>query len=173
MNTTTALAVIPPPWETEIVPHSFEHAGLTCHVLRNFNKALCGYVKIPEGHPLFGVEYNQAVPESLEAVARAVEGGKLGKRSIVCLVIGGYSGDLIDVHGSVTFSGKIGEDSFLPKGFWWGFDCAHSRDFAPAYARLQSTKTHPNLWEGMIYRDLPYVIAECESMAEQLQAMTK
>jgi len=43
-------------WTTETDRMEFEHAGLTCIVLRNDSGSLCGYVAVPKGHPLYGDE---------------------------------------------------------------------------------------------------------------------
>lgn len=69
-------------------------------------KHLCGYVKLHENHPLFGINY---------------------KESDVY--------DKIDVHGGVTFTGTLdtghNHDSHNPKDFLVGFDCAHVDDLIP------------------------------------------
>lgn len=38
----------------------WEHAGMTCALRHGFNGAPCGYVLVPEGHPLHGVGYDDA-----------------------------------------------------------------------------------------------------------------
>lgn len=36
---------------------TWEHAGMTCVLRHGFLDIPCGYVALPEGHPLHGVEY--------------------------------------------------------------------------------------------------------------------
>lgn len=63
----------------------------------------------------------------------------------------------VTVHGGLTFAGNRESDE--PKDAWWlGFDCAHSDDLSP-WSRSPSRGT---------YRDVPYVQAECRSLARQL-----
>lgn len=59
----------------------------------------------------------------------------------------------LSVHGGVTYHQE--HDEF----FRIGFDCAHADDLCPGYSGM--------LGRG-IYRDLPYVKSECESLAAQL-----
>lgn len=71
-------------------------------------------------------------------------------------VHGGLSySDKCDAGGSICYKANQGE----PDDVWWlGFDCAHSGDLAP---RLGSSSRET-------YRDVPYVQAECRSLARQL-----
>lgn len=39
------------------VVKTWEHAGMTCVLRHGFLGIPCGYVVLPEGHPLHGVEY--------------------------------------------------------------------------------------------------------------------
>lgn len=38
----------------------WEHAGVTCDMRRCAFEAPCGYVLVPEGHPLHGAKYEEA-----------------------------------------------------------------------------------------------------------------
>lgn len=115
-------------------------SGLHGLIVRNYGGALCGYAGLPEGHPLFGKEYDRA-----------------------------YDYVNIDVHGGLTFSDRCSGDpdghSICHKAddeVWWlGFDTAHSGDMSPAYVgRLDSQYCQ--------YRNLAYVKREVESLARQL-----
>lgn len=68
----------------------------------------------------------------------------------------------VEVHGGLTF-GDFGDGQLRPKGFYWlGFDCAHLGDFVPGqekHGRADGT-----------YRNMVYVTAETEKLAEQLVA---
>lgn len=57
------------------------------------------------------------------------------------------------VHGGVTFSGAR---EYL---HWIGFHCCHKLDIAPGFGRGRSCDT---------YRDLKYVVLQCEKLAKQL-----
>lgn len=76
----------------------------------------------------------------------------------------GYDDVPAEVHGGLTYAEKChgqvchkpapGE----PEDAWWlGFDCAHGWDLSPG------------LYRSALYRDLPYVQAECAALARQLK----
>ena len=73
-----------------------------------------------------------------------------------------------DVHGGLTYAnacqGSVchvaapGE----PDDVWWlGFDCSHCWDVSPGHNQFGS-------YQGSSYRDVAYVRAECERLAQQL-----
>lgn len=155
----------PGPWNDEPDTEDFEHAGLACRIIRaDSTGALCGYVRIPEGHPLYGVEYSAPVPESLaKAAQETLLNSRIGKRGIVSLLTANLEAPrvemLFDVHGSLTFSGEL---RGFPGSHWYGFDCAHYHDLQPAF--LERGYAEPD----QAYRDIAYVRRECRSLAEQL-----
>lgn len=112
----------------------WESNGMRCAIVRHPNLGhLCGYVEVPPDHALFGVEYDNRVPDSLRHIEATIKNGTAGDRGIVNLFLAAlndgnlYVGDLIDVHGSVTFSGPLKVGAF--ESPWaWGFDCAHLDD---------------------------------------------
>lgn len=155
------------PWTDEPDEEAFEHEGLKCRIYRaNSMGHLCGYVQVPQGHPLHGVGYSSPVPESLKPAIDRVMDGTIGKRGVMavfCAALDAPSaGLLFDVHGGVTFSGEL---RGAPGSHWYGFDCAHCDDLSPgmvAYSRISRDGT---------YRDIEYVRAECRSLAEQIKAL--
>lgn len=151
------------PWADEPDSDRFEHAGLQCIVHRQDLGHLCGYVQVPDGHPLHGKGYYDPVPESLRPLLDEVMRGPVGKRSLVSILCanlenGGRIDLLLDVHGGLTFSGPLRDEV----GHWFGFDCAHAGDLSPGLNSL--------IDDGE-YRDIEYVRAECRRLAEQLSAM--
>ncbi len=116
-------------------------AGLPAVIARGAApaKALCGYVGVPEGHPLHGVE---RIDPQL---------------------------DVLDVHGAVTFAADhpgagqlepLIEEAWaaLDGTYWWlGFDAGHSDDMP-----------HNELGEPVRIRDTAYMRQECEQLAAQL-----
>ncbi len=153
------------PWDAE--PDELfwtdEATGYRCRLWRNSRGGhLCGYVAVPESHPLHGISYSAVVPESLRPFVDRVMEGPIGKRSAIdvfCLA-GGMAmevGMLFDTHGGITFSDEV-------DGEWrYGFDCAHANDLQPGYEVRYRV--------GGIYRDVEYVKAECASLARQLKEM--
>lgn len=139
-----------------------EKTGYECHILRVTHSGhLCGYVTIPEGHPLHGVGYNQDVPESLRAQFGHLSESPVGKRGAIDIFLVAATGKptagfLFDVHGGITYS-----DTQKDGAFWYGFDCSHAGDLCPKRGHAHA---------GDVYRDFEYVKAECASLASQLFA---
>ncbi len=153
------------PWTDEPDEETFEHAGLACRIIRRSRSGhLCGYVRVPEAHPLYGKEYSDAVPDSMRESAQAALQSPLGKRGILSALVHTPEAPridiLFDVHGSLTFSGELRG----VEGHWFGFDCAHAGDLQPGYSL-------PFTSDDDEYRDIEYVRAECRSLAEQLAAV--
>lgn len=139
----------PGPWQDEPDRVEWKAHGFHCLITRSdLSGSLCGYVALPEGHPWFEKGYDQ-----IEA----------------------------DAHGGVNYvghcQGKIchvpppGE----PDHVWWiGFDCGHGGDVQPAMdAHMRALvgdrwKPMHEMFGGFGgYRDLAYVRAEVEGLAEQ------
>lgn len=159
----------PGPWTGEPennVDWTDDATGYLCAARRNNSGAWCGYVRLPQDHPLHGVDYNADLPERLTGAAESVMSGTIGKRgpmNLFALALGGktHPGDLFDVHGSITYSGT----EWPAEGYWYGFDCSHAGDVSPAYDYLMRCDPES------VYRTLDYTKAECVSLARQLQAL--
>jgi len=127
-------------------------AGLRAIVVIGGLGFRCGYVGIPPGHPLHGVDYAQD-HESIDGPPYAV----------------------FDVHGGITFANN-GIYSVECDLWWFGFDCGHLGDSpSPEYIARQSEKfPHDPALRGDyggIHRSLGYCVAECEKLANQLAAV--
>lgn len=120
--------------------------GYDCLIVRNRGGALCGYVGLPPGHWLHGVDYDDIagieVHGGLTFSSRCQEGAEDGPG--IC---------------------RVPEDG-RPADVWWlGFDCAHYNDLCPAYLTVDV----PGLFtEDAVYRDFAYVQAEIADLAGQL-----
>jgi hypothetical protein len=75
--------------------------------------------------------------------------------------------DLIDVHGGVTFNEYI----FDKAAHRIGFDCAHGGDKMPKIP-FSGVSYEGEILPSDAYRDLAFVIAECESMVDQILKVT-
>lgn len=76
--------------------------------------------------------------------------------------------DELDVHGGITFGGECKEGGricHVPREgesdhiYWIGFDCCHAGDLVPS--------RHMPAWESDVYRDVAYVTAEVQRLADQ------
>jgi len=113
--------------------------------------AWCGYVGVPEGHPLHGRKaWGTGATDAQRSAAV----------------------DALDVHGGITYAEACaGNICHLPQPgesdhvWWFGFDCAHAWDVIPSMAAR-----FPSFGAGDTYRDLAYIIAEVEGLATQLDA---
>lgn len=146
----------PGPWQEEPdkIQWTDQRTGLPCLVVRSETLGnWCGYVGVPEGHPLHGKHYYH----------HRLRG--------------------INVHGGLTFSNTCGgkichvREDGDPEVWWFGFDCAHWMDFSPGLAALEVMRI-PGLSfappdNDCVYRDLPYVQAECISLAKQLVSKSR
>lgn len=128
----------------------------------------CGYVAVVKDSPLWGKNYS----EQLDCITKeSVESISIGKKSPLLAFTAGVNSDeegcirrsldiVIDVHGGLTFSGKLkNQDESL---WWFGFDCGHYCDgiIEPLFEfEIESNQE---------VRSFEYVEAECESMAMQI-----
>lgn len=159
----------PGPWdgEPDEARWTDEATGYECAVLRGPWGAWCGYVQLPADHPLHGISYSDDVPARLQGAAEAVMEGEVGKRgpmNVFSMALGGKarSGDLFNVHGSITYSGA----DWPGAGYWYGFDCSHCDDLAPGSDDSGYAETF-----GKQYRTFEYVQGECRALARQLQGL--
>lgn len=106
----------------------------------------CGYVAVFDTHPLYGKDYDDF--------------------------------EDVNVYGGITFArGCSDEDCeeaikmchLSPEGegpaWWLGFDCAHGEDLQPAMQHLYLGDP----FGPRHYRDLPFVLLECISLARELK----
>lgn len=138
------------------IEKEFNHNGYRCVVINAVEAGhRCGYVAVPEGHALFGVDYSENIfPRNL------IENEPVGDRGIIPMLCAATSDDdmisldvLIDVHGSITFSQGWQEDypvSSQTPVWWFGFDCGHCDD-------------------NPIKCDTEYVTEHCIKLADQLE----
>lgn len=131
----------PGPWMDEPDFLSWTHPnGMACAIYRGSSGALCGYVRVASDHPAHGRGYSEEIPE-------------LGGRS---------AGDIVDVHGGLTFSRSRLRHEDESVGWWFGFDCAHLGDLSPARAREYG--------EGW-YRGIDFVKREVDGLATTLDGI--
>lgn len=130
----------------------------------------CGYVKIPHGHVLYGLKYKAQLPITFSKISHK----PLGKRGIINYFLiknlnleDRISMDLLfDVHGGITFAGKL----INQKGWWIGFDCAHlgdAKDFNLMDEKMKQLWKDFNI-SGEIVRTTSYVEKECLSLIDQI-----
>lgn len=170
------------PWDGEPDRAEWEHAGLPCLAVRNDSGAWCGYAAVPPSHPLHSVNYGDeasALSARLEALKeRPVQESDLTVARMLSMLTGSLSptpDTVIDVHGGLTYSGACaGRICRVPKPgepdnvWWFGFDCAHSGDLIP---RLRARIGRLDEYET--YRDLAYVQAQTNALAEQLAGLSE
>jgi hypothetical protein len=141
----------PGPWDDEpdIVQWLDPATRLPCYAARGSVGSWCGYVAIPEGHPDYGVEYDQ-LDQHYE-------------------VHGGLTWSSDDMPHAAEAEGN----------WWWiGFDCIHWQDIAPVleatHRELFQRSGNP-LWDDSrldslrpTYKTLGYVEAEVTQLAQQV-----
>lgn len=100
------------PWtdEPDKVSWVDEETGLDCMIVRNYGGALCGYVGVPETHPLFGVGYSEE-SEKLQAALEARMNEPLGENVGLGVMLAVLTDNVkptpetvFTVHGGLTFA---------------------------------------------------------------------
>lgn len=142
-------------------------SGLRAVVIFGINtKTRCGYIAVPKTHVTYGKTYREQLNSITQSQADTTS---LGNKSPMLLLTAVCGSDdefnsvrrsldiIIEVHGGITYNSNSVDSNYPVEadGLWWfGYDCNHFGD---------------NLIIGG--RSLKYCIHECESMAEQLQAL--
>jgi len=156
------------PWQSEPDKAQWVDAAtdLDCLLVRNpWSGHLCGYVGVPEGHPLFGLKYTDAD----DRAAPDEDGYREFK-----------------VHGGLTFSDLCqegGEETGIchapahgrPDRVWWfGFDAMHAWDLGPATEALLLTELRHRRRSDpeTVYRTAAYMQDQCAQLAAQINAVT-
>ncbi len=122
----------------------------------------CGYVRIPKKHYLYGRGYF----EELNVKFNRKLNPFIDSEGNVAMSI------LFDVHGGITFSNKGTYAEFNKRGWWIGFDCAHSGD-KPDCKLMDDKRKNKNYYEyyksicGEI-RSKEYVEQECKNLIDQI-----
>lgn len=126
-------------------------AGLRAVIVMNSLGFHCGYVGVPPGHPLHGVDYWQTSP-----------------------ALGDTPGSVFEAHGGITFAGNGKGEYPVKSDLWWfGYDCGHAGDSPSPELIAEMEAEYPGqpfMWspaEG-VFRDLDYCTTQCESLAKQI-----
>jgi hypothetical protein len=141
----------PGPWDGEPDKRQWQDkaTGLPCLIVRNPGGALCGYVGLSEGHPLYGKDESDC-PHDID-----VHGG---------LTFADFCADTNDESRHVCHKPSPEE----PDHVWWlGFDCSHSGDVRPADHCVRGIGYGPSSL-GESYKTIGYVTRQVESLARQL-----
>ncbi|MCD8208504.1 MAG: hypothetical protein LUD72_11245 [Bacteroidales bacterium] len=139
-----------------VVESVFKHNGLTCAALLMDAGHRCGYVGIPEMHPLYGRTYDDV--------------------KYILSVHGGITFNS-DKRNFGTYPIATQEELW-----WFGFDCAHAGDARDYDAVVRSMPEHEVEIEhlkafgleihGDTIKTTEYVEQECRGLADQLGDMS-
>jgi hypothetical protein len=128
-------------WVDEPDKAQWVSSNLDCLIVRGPMGALCGYVGVPESHPMFEKDYNSADVEVHGGLtfANRCSPSPEGDHKGICHVEEGAANETV---------------------WWLGFDCGHAWDVIPRYDfTFGSDET---------YRNFSYVKKEVEGLARQL-----
>lgn len=168
-------------WSTE--PDDSEWmtaAGLRAYALRHPSFGhWCGYVEVPKDHPLFGVGIGEESPALAAALERRKE-QPIGEHPSFAVMLAAVFGGgvkpspaiVFSVHGGITFADAAYWTGGDPNSWWFGFDCGHCDDVSPGMLKYGLAMLGEDAMRGQEYRELAYVFAECERLAEQLAQVT-
>ena len=140
---------LPPggPWIEEPDRVEWRYRGFPCLMVRNRLGVWCGYVAVLRGHPWYDKE---------DCPAEAHGGITYGDRC----------------QGKICHSPQPGESDDV----WWiGFDCAHAWDVIPELLKYSSHghRRWPPEDSDTTYKDLAWVTAEVERLADQAMEATR
>jgi hypothetical protein len=156
--------------------------GLRCVGLALTHGHRCGYVGVPRGHVLYGIEYSATLPDAVSFVTEEImENADLSHRGSIPVFCAALTGEMnrldvvIDVHGSLTYSDG-GEGTLYPvpeNALWWfGFDCAHAGDGKDFSIMDEETKEMCNsgfrYYSAGLIRSKEFVMQHCKLLARQL-----
>ncbi len=138
------------PWMSEPDEARWVESGFGCRVVRHRTiGSLCGYVTVPEEHPLYEVKFNRC---SLDP----------GCGEVLCA----HRPDMmLEVHGGLTYSGKSGD------GWVFGFDCGHLHDYSNIVPLPGMAMWPRDPFD--VYREFDYVERQVANLARQLVEITK
>lgn len=139
----------PGPWQSEPDRVDWRAHGFPCFVQRAWaTGAWCGYAGVTEDHPLYGMDLFEVPLLSHCGVTFAEPS-----------------------QGAIAYEPWPGE----PEVVWWfGFDCAHGFDVAPALnARLDALglDRRPEMRRHQKYRHVGYATLRVYELAAQLDAL--
>jgi hypothetical protein len=175
----------------KIIESDFEYKGYRCVTTFHDMGFRCGYVGIPEGHPLYGKYNDSQIKVTMKELLDDEEMNKIGNRGVWTLL--GLPSDEEDrvrlgtyfmVHGGITYAnGGIDSHHPIDSDLWWlGFDCGHYGD-CPDYDLLEETWGDNEivkyrlqdrwLYEDSEVRDLEYVQQECKNLADQITSLVE
>lgn len=147
-------------------------SGFKAIARRNWSKAWCGYVGVPDTHPLFGKDYHERIAVKdrgklvvdkvppMKALVEALQ-PEDGKASLSCL---------INVHGGLTYANS---EWPADDGLWYfGFDCSHYNDLSPKDVFQSFSGGIWQLSGDTTYRTLDYVKEEMQTLASALRSLS-
>lgn len=165
----------------------FAHSGLRCVVARMELGHLCGYVAVPEGHPLFGNGYSDESASLESALAARLEQPVGNSFPAMLAALSGNAKptpDLaLEVHGGLTFSGGSHFGIGLPLREARARCDWDKREIETHKARMGQPTKYPvetdeklwwfgfdanHCWDHDDPKDVPYMEAECRKLADQL-----
>lgn len=134
----------PDPDEQPVEPlRLWEEGGVWCAILVAYAGALCGYARVPDGHPWVGLDGDDPAPGPDLDLGQPAEQAMddHGVLPVFAAALGGDPDEFaqtlnarVAVHGGLTWTGPL-PVAGAPHGWWLGFDCGHAGD-APDPARV-------------------------------------
>lgn len=168
-----------------IIESNFKYKGYQCIGIFGDMGHRCGYVGVPEGHPLYGKDFGS----QLKVAMKEMQNEPIGKRSPIQLF---YFSDkdlddqieiqhYFNIHGGITYLGGGKESTYpIESDLWWlGFDCGHAGDgkdldlVEHLWGDDERVKRRLEI-ERFYYiddeiRTREYVVEECKSLVDQIK----
>lgn len=166
------------------IEKKWKYRDLDCMVIAQDLGHRCGYVHVPKNNRFYEIDYNAIIPDAQVNLEHPLQDSFACHLSFLCgkETIEKHTQTLqgiIEVHGGLTFSENWEREPF--KGWWLGFDCAHSGDardpsILSEYAKQLFEFVENKMKE--IYERFPFcndilwtlemVVSETEKLADQI-----
>lgn len=155
------------PWQREPDSEAWTdiETGYRCGIIRHPKfGSLGGYVRVPDNHPLAGKSYSARATIPAGWMERHVNIDQdVGAINVFCASLKMTETEaelclLLFCHGGLTY----GDDG------WLGFDCGHAGDLQPGIKYMLRQAGVSTRINGDVYREFPYVKAQCTRLAKQI-----
>ena len=177
-----------------IVESDFTYRDYYCVIVFSSLGYRCGYVALPENHPLYG----KKIRDKVKYLNKDMLDKDPGKRSPIQVLLHTSEmqenpddevtlGFFFNVHGGITYAESGNNNYPVPKeNVWWiGFDCGHSSDKIDieSLERLwgndseevksvisieKHIKAHSSFWSKTVIRTTDFVRSELEDLVDQI-----
>ena len=155
-----------------------------CVIVMTSGGFRCGYVGVPENHPLYGVNYNETTHKLAGYIERVFNVREVSLNELMdslgpmVIFSASLSGDFykpevtVKTHKGLTYSNSYCPGTVFENHWWFGFDCNHFDD-KPDMSKISKVRDMVLMSlvenEHGVHRTLEYCFNICVGMADQFR----